>query len=70
MNLSMKIPKMELELDEETVVGVDLGIAIPAYCALNNNTYSKKVIGSARVFKNSNTAAVPVPQIAKTGCCK
>lgn len=55
MNLSMKIPKMELELDEETVVGVDLGIAIPAYCALNNNTYSKKVIGSAAEFLRIRT---------------
>lgn len=55
MNLSMKIPKTELELDEETVVGVDLGIAIPAYCALNNNTYSKKAIGSAAEFLRIRT---------------
>lgn len=55
MNLSMKIPKTELELDEKTVVGVDLGIAVPAYCALNNNIYSKKAIGSAAEFLRIRT---------------
>lgn len=41
VNLSMKIPKQEMELDENTVVGVDLGIAIPAMCALNNDMYTQ-----------------------------
>lgn len=37
LNLSISIPKQLRELDENTVVGVDLGIAVPAMCALNNN---------------------------------
>ncbi len=28
------------------VVGVDLGIKVPAYCALNDNKYKKRAIGS------------------------
>lgn len=55
VNLSMKIPKKELELDENTVVGVDLGIAVPAYCALNNSTYIKKSIGSVAEFLRVRT---------------
>ena len=35
LNLTMKIPKIETKLDENTVVGVDLGIAVTAMCALN-----------------------------------
>ena len=55
VNLSMKIPKKELELDENTVVGVDLGLAVPAYCVLNNNAYIKKSIGSAAEFLRIRT---------------
>lgn len=50
LNLSMKIPKKEKELDENTVVGVDLGIAVPAVCALNNNVYARKFIGNKDDF--------------------
>ena len=39
-----------MELDENTVVGVDLGIKIPAVCALNNNPYARSYIGSAEDF--------------------
>lgn len=50
MNLSISIPKIETELDENIVVGVDLGIAVPAVCALNTNVYDRKYIGSKDDF--------------------
>ena len=55
LNLSMEVPKQELELDENIVVGVDLGIAIPAVCALNNNSYIKQSIGSKDDFLRVRT---------------
>lgn len=55
LNLSMKIPKIETELDENTVCGVDLGIAVPAMCALNNNMYERLAIGSADDFLRVRT---------------
>ena len=45
LNLSMEIPTKKIELDETISVGVDLGLAIPAYCAVNNNDYIKRSIG-------------------------
>lgn len=42
LHLSLSIPKYKPYLDENVVAGVDVGMAIPAVCALNNNsTYSK-----------------------------
>lgn len=55
LNLSMKIPKIETELDENTTVGVDLGIAVPAMCALNNDMYKRLAIGSADDFLRVRT---------------
>lgn len=55
LNLSMKIPKIETELDENTVCGVDLGIAVPAMCALNNDMYKGLAIGSADDFLRVRT---------------
>ena len=55
LNLSIQIPKKEIQLDEETTVGVDLGIAVPAYCALNNNKYSRSAIGCADDFIRQRT---------------
>lgn len=55
LNLCLAIPKRQIELDENTVVGVDLGIAIPAVCALNNNTYIKQSIGSKDDFLRVRT---------------
>lgn len=55
LNLSLQIPVREIHLDEDTVVGVDLGIAIPAVCALNNNDYIRKSIGSADDFVRVRT---------------
>lgn len=53
--LSIKIPKKEMNLDEDTVVGVDLGIAVPAMCALNNNPYKMAAIGSKDDFLRIRT---------------
>ncbi|MEI3213320.1 MAG: RNA-guided endonuclease TnpB family protein [Lachnospiraceae bacterium] len=47
LNLAIDIPEKEIELNDETVVGVDIGIAIPAVCALNSREYIHKSIGSA-----------------------
>lgn len=55
LNLSMAVPTKEVELDESIVVGVDLGLAIPAVCALNSNDYIKKSIGSADDFLRQRT---------------
>ena len=50
LNLSISMPVRNVPLDENTVVGVDLGIAIPAVCALNNSTKIRKSLGSADDF--------------------
>lgn len=55
LNLSLTMPKEIKELDESKVVGVDLGIVIPAMCALNTNSYSRKSIGSADDFLRVRT---------------
>ena len=55
LNLSMKIPKIETKLDENIVVGVDLGLAVPAMCALNNDMYERLAIGSADDFLRVRT---------------
>lgn len=55
LNMSIEIPKQQKELDENVVVGVDLGIAIPAVCALNTNDYVRKSIGSKDDFLRVRT---------------
>lgn len=53
LNLSIEIPessKEKEELDENICVGVDLGIVVPAICALNNNKYVKEQIGGYEEF--------------------
>lgn len=55
LNLSLAIPKKRMELDENTVVGVDLGVAIPAVCALNNDNYAREFIGSKDDFLRVRT---------------
>jgi IS605 OrfB family transposase len=54
LNLSLEIPKSFVELDENTVVGVDLGINIPAYCA-TNNTVANKPLGDKEDFLKVRT---------------
>ena len=55
LNLSISIPKQIKKLDENTVVGVDLGIAVPAMCALNNNPYVRESIYKAKDFLRVRT---------------
>lgn len=55
LNLSLAIPKKRMELDKNTVVGVDLGVAIPAVCALNNDEYAREFIGSKDDFLRVRT---------------
>lgn len=54
LNLSLTIPDSKKELDENTVVGVDLGIAVPAVCALNNSP-AYKYLGSVNDFLRVRT---------------
>lgn len=55
LNLSISIPKQIRKLDENTVIGVDLGIAVPAMCALNNNPYIRESILSKDDFLQIRT---------------
>lgn len=55
LNLSMEIPKAEIELKEDVVVGVDVGLAIPAVCGLNTNSYAREYIGSKDDFLRVRT---------------
>lgn len=48
--LSVEMPVQEFQLDENVVVGVDLGLAVPAVCSLNNNKYVRLNIGSYEEF--------------------
>jgi len=50
LNLSMKIPECKNELDKDTIVGVKLGIATPAVCALNNDYKKREYIGTYEEF--------------------
>lgn len=48
--LAIEVPVVEHELDENTVVGVDLGVATPAVCALNNKYQPREYIGDGEIF--------------------
>ena len=48
--LVVKIPKESRTLNPDRVVGVDLGVNIPLYAALNDNTYGGLSIGSRDQF--------------------
>nr|DAI32097.1 MAG TPA: endonuclease [Caudoviricetes sp.] len=54
-NLSISIPKKQLCLDENIVVGVDLGLAVPAVCALNTVPYIHKSLGNYDDFVRERT---------------
>lgn len=54
--LSIEIPPVETYLDENIVVGVDTGIKIPAYCALNTNPYIKLAVGDGDRMIEKRTA--------------
>lgn len=55
INLCLEIPKQEHNSDEETCVGVDLGLSIPAMCALNNDEYKRLKIGDIEDFLRVRT---------------
>ena len=55
LNLCMDVPKAEHKLDKNVAVGVDLGLAIPAVCALNNNEYERLFIGNIDDFLRVRT---------------
>lgn len=55
LNLTIKIPKREHYLDETIVVGVDLGQAKPAVCAINNDKFKRDYIGSGEDFLRQRT---------------
>lgn len=50
LNLSLQIPVEKPKLDENVCVGVDLGLAIPIVCALNNDYYHREKIGTYDEF--------------------
>lgn len=50
--LVVKIPKESRNLNPDRIVGVDLGINIPLYAALNDNDYGGTGIGSREQFLN------------------
>lgn len=50
--LSYKKPVIELKtLKPENVLGVDLGMTVPAYCAVNYCDYKKKAVGDSRIIR-------------------
>lgn len=52
LNLSISIPVQENKLDEDVIVGVNLGMIVPAMCALNTDSFTYKEIGSAEDFSH------------------
>ena len=50
--LVVKIPKQEDKLNPNRIVGIDLGINVPLYAALNDNEYGGLSIGSREHFLN------------------
>lgn len=48
--LPVEIPVADFVLDEQTVVGIDLGVSVPMYCALNNNYYKRRYIGDGQML--------------------
>jgi putative transposase len=52
LNLCVNIPDNKNKLDDKKVVGVDLGINVPAYVAVNFSKKIKKAIGSREGFLN------------------
>ncbi len=53
--LAVSIPVEQHRLDEDTCVGVDIGLAIPAVCALNNNSYKRLSLGTYDNFTRKRT---------------
>lgn len=68
LNLSLSIPKESHYLDENVVVGVDLGVAIPAVCALNNDSRTYLKIGSKEDFLHKQNALDNQRRRAQAAC--
>lgn len=51
INLSIDIPETNHKLDQNVIVGVDLGMKIPAVCALNTLDIIKQYIGDGNDFQ-------------------
>ena len=50
--LSYSKPKVEHEeLDPNKVMGVDIGVKVPAYCAVNYNDYMRREIGDSSIHR-------------------
>ena len=52
LNLCVKFPENKNKLDDKKSVGVDLGINIPAYCAVNFSEKIRKSVGNKEDFLN------------------
>lgn len=48
-----KPKKKDMELLIENIMGVDLGIVVPAYCAVNYNDYLRKPIGDSTIIQQN-----------------
>lgn len=52
MFLVVNIPDNKISLDDNKVMGVDLGLQYPAYVSINNDTIFRQSIGNAETFLN------------------
>ena len=55
LNLVVKMPKNQVKRNMDRVVGIDLGVNIPLYAALNDNEHARISIGSRDNFLNVRT---------------
>jgi IS605 OrfB family transposase len=54
--LVINIPETKVELNENNVLGVDLGITNPAYVSVNTNAKFRQAIGNTSSFLNTRLA--------------
>ncbi len=50
LSLGLEVPNKEAKLDENVTVGIDIGLAKPVVCAINNDFYKRKIIGDYDTF--------------------
>jgi IS605 OrfB family transposase len=50
LKITVQIPKVAHQLDDNIVVGVDLGLAVPLTLALNKDPYKREFVGSFDLF--------------------
>lgn len=50
LNLTVSVPKKTVQLDDDKIVGVALGVGVPAACSLNVSDQMCQVIGSREEF--------------------